>query len=69
MKQVSDLVTFLAAEGALSDILGVDLSDDLGGASCTRWVGGSLKNVLEADYIRSPNIPMQSLCLFLGGVV
>ena len=66
MKQVRDLVTFLAAEGTLSDILGVDLSDDLGGVSCTCWVGGSLKNVLEADYIRSPNILMQSLCLFLG---
>jgi len=58
MKQVSDLVTFLAAEGALSDILGVDLSDDLGGASRTCWVGGSLKNVLEADYSKSLNVLM-----------
>ena len=56
MKQVSDLVTFLAAEGTLSDILGVDLSDDLGEASCTCWVGGSSKNVLEADYSRSLNV-------------
>ena len=48
-------VTFLAAEGILLDVLGVD---DLGGACCTWEVGGSLKNVLETDYSGGPNVPM-----------
>ena len=57
MNQVSDFVTFLAAEGALSDILGVDLPN-LGEASCTCRVGGSLTNVLEPDYSKSASVPM-----------
>jgi len=48
-------ITFLAAEGILLDVLGVD---DLGDACCTWQVGGSLKNELETGYSGGPNVPM-----------
>ena len=52
---MTSFVTFLAAEGDLLDVLGVDV---LAGVCCTWEVGGSLKNVSETDYSGGPNIPM-----------